>query len=894
MLTDLFHRIRSLFARSVVERELDEELRFHFDRQVESYERAGLDRAEARRRARLEFGGFDQVKEEYRDALGTRLVDECWQDLRHAVRSISSNLTVSIVVVLSLALGVGANTAIFSLVNALLLRSLPVHDPDRLVLLGDATPARAFSNPVWEQIRRRPGLVEGAFAWSPQPFNLTRQGEAQFVDGLFASSEFFDVLGVQAALGRTFTTADDRRGGGADGPVAVISDGFWRRRFGGSPDAIGKPLMLGAVTFTVVGVTPPSFFGPDVGRRFDVAIPIGAEPLLLGANSALDMSARNWLRIMLRLKPEQSLDAASAALRGIHEEIRAATMPGIPVQMQGRYLDTPFGVTPASTGQSTLRAQYARPLVALMTIVALVLLIACLNIANVMLARADARRHEMSIRTSLGASRARLARLVLTEVAVLTGIGGLTGLALSRWMSALLVQQLSTRNNVVFLELTHDWRVLGFASAVAVLTAVLLGVVPAWQSARANAGDSLKERGRGSAGGGRSRVATGLVVGQVALSLVLLVAAGLFVRTFASLSFRDVGFTKDRVLVVNVTAPMTQYTLPRLVPVYERIREAVAALPGVERAALSDITPVAGSARENLIDIPGSGLPERERLVAVNVVSPGWFDTYGTRLLAGRDFGSTDRLNAPQVALVNEAFVRKYLGKDSPVGRTVAAGIPGKQTNFEIVGVVEDAVYRSLRDPVPPTLYTPTTQRAAARPSVSVSVSMPRGSTAVTTRVIANAIQEVDPNLVLQFTPLTEQVNAALNRERILALLSGFLGALALLLAGLGLYGLTAYAVGRRRAEIGLRIALGATAWSVIWLVVRRAGLMVATGIAGGAMLSLWASQFVLALVWGLEARDTATLVGAAVTLTVVGAVASWIPARQAARIDPIAVLRES
>lgn len=895
MLTDLFHRLRALFARNAVEHEINEELQFHFDRQVETYQKAGLDQAEAVRRARLKFGGLDQVKEEYRDALGTRLVDECWRDLRHAVRSLCSNPIISITVVLSLALGVGANTAIFSLVNALLIRSLPVEDPERLVIVGDtAVESRSWSNPLWEQIRSRSRLFDGAFAWSPEQFNLNRGGEAQFVEGIFASGAFFEVLGVRAAIGRTFTSTDDHPGGGTDGPVAVISDGFWRRRFGGTPDAIGKPLMLGSVAFTVIGVTPPTFFGTDVGRRFDVVLPLGAEPLLLGADSSLELGARNWLRIMLRLKPDQSLDAASATLRGIQQQIRAATLSDIPDSFRARYLEAPFALTSASTGRSPLRNQYARPLVALMIIVGVVLLIACLNIANLMMARADARRHEMSVRTSLGASRVQLARLVLTEVAVLTGIGALAGIGLSRWMGHLLVQQLSTRNDLVFLELTFDWRVFGFASAVAVVTAVLLGIVPAWQFALSNPGDSVRERGRGSVGGGRSPVAATLVVGQVALSLALVVAAGLFVRTFASLSLRHVGFTKDHILVANVTAPMTQYTLPRLVTVYERIREAVAAVPGVQRAAISDITPVGGSSRQNLIDIPGSALSEADRIVWVNVISPGWFATYGTRLLAGRDIASTDRQNSPRVAVVNEAFGRKFLQRENPVGGTFAAGVPGSTTSFEIVGVVEDAVYHSLREPVPPTMYTATTQRAAARPYVNVSVSMPGGSSAVTSRAIAEAIHQVDPNLVLQFTPLTEQVDAALNQERILALLSGFLGALALLLAGIGLYGLTAYAVSRRRAEIGIRIALGAAAGSVVWLLVRRTGVMVAVGMAGGAVLSLWASQFVNTLVWGLEPTDTVTFLGAAVTLATVGALAAWMPARQAAQIDPIAVLRES
>jgi predicted permease len=895
MLTDLFHRLRALVARRTVENELDEELRFHFDRLVDSYKNTGVSPADALRRARLEFGGLDQVKEEYRDALGTRLVEECWRDLRHAIRSLAANPLVSIVVVISLALGIGANAAIFSLVNALLLRPLPVQQPERLAVLGDtAVEGRSWSNPVWEQIRARASLFDGALAWSPQQFNLARGGEAQLVEGVFASGEFFEVLGVRAAVGRTFTAVDDRRRGGPDGPVAVIGDAFWKRRFAGAQDVIGRPLTLGSVTFTIIGVMPPSFFGPDVGRRFDVVLPIGTEPLLLGANSSLNVVGRNWLRIMLRLKAGQSVEEASGLLRGIQEQIRTATIGEIPDLMRPRYLAAPLMLTSASTGRSPLRNQYGRPLVALAIIVGAVLLVACLNIVNLLLARASARRHEMSLRTSLGASRIQLARLVFLEAAVLTGVGALVGASLSRWMSQMLVQQLSTQRNVVFLDLAFDSRGVGFAFAIAVATAVLIGVVPAWQSTRSKPGDFLRARSRGSDLQGRSPIAAALVVSQVAISLVLVVAAALFVRTFANLLYRDMGFTKDHIVVVNVTAPMTKYTLQRLTAVYDRIREAVAALPGVQGAVLSDITPAGGSARETLVDIPGAALPEAERAVSVNVVSPGWFAAYGTRLLSGRDIAVTDRLTTPVVALVNQTFARKFFGSGDAIGRTIAAGTPGRMTNFEIVGVVEDAVYRFLRDPVPPTIYTATTQRSAARPYVNVSVSMPAGLSAATTQAIAEAIRQIDPDLVLQFMPLGEQVDSALNQERLLALLSGFLGILALMLAALGLYGLTAYAVGRRRGEIGIRMALGARAASVVWLFVRRTAVLVALGLAVGIMLSFWASQFIAALMWGLQPRDTLTLLGAAGLLAAVGVLAAWVPARRAARIDPVAVLRAS
>ena len=816
------------------------------------------------------------------------------RDLRLAIRALSATPIVSIVAVLSLALGIGANTALFSLTNSLLLRSLPVSRPDRLVILADtARDSPSWSNPVWEQLRSRTGLAAGAFAWSTVQFNLARAGDAQLVEGIWASGEFFEVLGVPPALGRTFTVADDRRGGGPDGPVAVISDDFWRRHFGGSPDAVGQSLVLGTASFTVIGITPPGFFGPDVGRRFDVIVPIGTEPLLRGADNGLDLRGRSWLRIMMRLKPNQSRETAIAGLRGVQPQVRDATLPEGPQTRLAEYLREPFDLTPASTGRSPLRDRYGRSLLMLMAVVGGVLLIACANIANLLLARADARRLEMSLRVALGASRARVVRLLLAEAVCLSVVGALIGFGLARWMSALLVQQLSTRDNLVFLDLTPDLRVLGFVTAITVMTAVVFGTVPAWQSARSDPGDVLKEQGRGPAGSGRSPMAATLVVVQVALSLVLVVAAGLFVRTFAGLAFRQVGFAKERVLVVNVTAPMTHYSLTQLTGVYERIREAVATLPGVERAALSDITPVGGSARVARVEVSG-GVPrsEQDRMTSVNVISSGWLATYRMRLLAGRDISPADGPSAPPVALVNEAFVRQFLPGVNPIGHTIDTGVP-RSARPEIVGLVEDAVYRSLREEVPPTMYTPTSQRSAARPYVNVSVLAAQGPPAMLSPSVSAAISDIGPDLVLQSRTLTEQVNADMSQERLVALLFGFFGVLALAMAALGLYGVTAYAVSRRRAEIGIRMALGAAPVSVIRLVMSRVAGMVAAGIAAGTILSVWAARFVETLVWGLEPRDPATFIGAAFILAGVGALAGWLPAWRASRIDPAIVLRE-
>jgi predicted permease len=815
------------------------------------------------------------------------------QDFRDALRALKATPVISAVAILSLALGVGANTAIFSLVDSVLLKNLPVRDPERLVILTDGS----WTNPIWEQIRdRQHELFEGAAAFSGNSFDLASGGEARPVYGLYASGGFFEVLGVPAVLGRTFTSADDRRGGGADGAVTVISHRFWQNHFGGAADVIGKSITLSRAPFTVIGVTPPEFFGPEVGEAFDVIVPLGTEPLIRGAGSGLDGRSFWWLEIMARLKPGQTLEEANTALRAVQPQIREATLPERwrPSDL-ATYLGDKLTLAPAATGQSYLRSRYERPLLAIMVVVALVLLIACANIANLMLARTNGRRHEISIRRALGATRPRLARQFFAESLLISLAGAAVGLIFAHWGSRLVVQQLSTWRTAVFLDLPLDWRVLGFTAAVAIATAVLFGTAPALRATAVEPNESLKEQGRALGGEGRRGLGAPLVVAQVALSLVLIVAAGLFVRTFITLATRDLGFTREGIMVVAIDAEQSKATREQRAAVFDRVGTAVAAVPGVDRSAASAITPVSGMVWNDRFEFPElPNLSERERAVNQNFVTPGWFTTYGTPMVAGRDFTERDKAGSPPVAVVNEAFVNKYMKGTSPLGRTVTPssrpdrpGVP-----MEIIGVVRNAVYRSVREPAPPTMYRPLAQADDFPPFLSVSVTAKSGSPSLLMRSIVEAVAQVDRDLSLTFRPLTEQVNGALAQERVVALLSGFFGLLALVLAAIGLYGVTSYAVTRRRTEIGIRMALGADATGVVRLVLRRVALLVATGIAIGAGISLWAARFVGTLVYGLEARDPLTLIGAAAVLGCIGALAGWLPARRAARIDPAEVLR--
>ena len=823
-------------------------------------------------------------------------------DVRDAVRALRAAPVVTAVAVLSLAFGTGANAAIFSIVDSLMLRSLPVHEPDRLALLVTDPSARmtAWTNPQWEQIRGRPALVAGALAWSTDRFNPSRGGETEFVNAIWTSGSFFDVLGVPPFLGRTFTPEDDRRGGGPGGAAAVISYAFWQQRYGGAADAIGRTLTLERVPYTIVGVAPPGFFGTDVGRSFDVAVPLGTEPLMRGPESFLDRRSTWWLSIMLRLKPGQTLEAAQASIRGVQPQIRDATLPDNYRQQDlAQYLKEPFTLQPAAAGASFLRTRYAAPLLAIMAVVALVLLIACANIANLLLARATARRHEFSLRLAVGASRWRLARQLLVESLLLAGAGAALGLIVAEWLGRLIVRQLSTQSRQVFLEMPLDWRMLAFTAGIAVATALLFGVVPALRAAGAEPMGALREQGRGGGGEGRIGMAGLLVAGQVALSLVLVVGAGLFVRTFASLASLDLGFDRDPVLIVEVDARHAAPDAAQRAGLYSRARDAAAGVPGVAHAAVSLIPPVGNMIWNDIVEVEnGPDLPERDREANINGLTPGWFAAYGTALLAGRDFDARDRPGAPGVVIVNEAFARKYLGGGSPIGRRVReVGRPDRQPPWvEVVGVAADAVYVSLREPVPPTIYKPLAQALSGDgPSgrAFLAVRSAGAPPALLTRSVAAAVSAVDPGLALTFRPLRDQIDAALLQERLIATRSAFFGVLALLLAGIGLYGVTSYAVSRRRAEIGIRMALGAEPGGVVRLVLARVGVLVAAGVFAGGLIAAWAATFVEALLFGMPPRDPATLAGAALVLATVGGLAGWMPARRASRIDPARVLRE-
>ena len=899
MFSDLIYRLRALFRRNRMESDLDEEIRLHVERETEAAIERGVPPDEARRRARLALGGQEQIKEACRDARGVVLLETLAQDVRYAVRVLRKSRGYSVAAILTLALGIGATTAIFTLVNGFLLRPLPVHEPDRLVAIRENDPQRPnpyLATGVWEHIGDRPELFQSVCGWMPVLFNLAERGEADMVEGIWVSGRFFETLGVPAILGRTFTAADDRQGGGPNGPVAVISHGYWQRRFVGAADAVGRSLTVNRVSYTIVGVTPPRFLGPMAGRSFDVA--------LTGSGDG----GIGWAGYVLgRLAPGQTPESATAALRALQPQIREATLAAAVAAgaQASRWLTQPLSATSAATGTATpLSDRFQRPLLAMLLLAGLVVLVACGNVANLVLARATARRHELSVRRALGASRTRLARQVLVESLLLSGVGAALGLVFAQVFCPFLVRQISTATNPAALDLSLDWRVLAFTGGISVFTALLFGVVPALRAASVQPHDALKEGGRARVGDQRWGVNQALIVGQVGLSVVLVVAAGLFVRTFATMATMDLGFDRTRTVIVSLNLQDARVPPPARVVLYERLRQAVAAVPGVADAVSLRTAPV--SSDHWVLDVRVAG-QEPPAAVAtrgpfLNAVSRGYFATFGAPILAGRGFGDRDIQGAPLVAVVNETFARLYLGGRSPVGETLTFG-PRTMSSppFQIVGLARDAgsaTYFGLREGIPPTVYLSIAQMNPAivnftpPADLRIGVRLTGSTSASVTRGIAAAVGKVEPDLRVRMRTMADYIDGTLIAERLAAILAGLFGSLALFLAGVGIFGVTAYAVSRRRAEFGVRVALGASTGDIVRTVLQRVVILVGLGLVIGGAASFWASRLVAALLFGLEPRDPATFAATAVVLAAVALLAGWLPARRAARIDPASVMR--
>ena len=830
-------------------------------------------------------------------------MDRYLADLRYGLRQLRLNPVFTLVATLSLALGIGANTAIFQLIDAIRLRSLPVANPQELGYLDYAEHSRrsgwwstrsaTFTSANWDSIQRHQQAFTDVIAWSARQFNLAVEGKARYAEGLFVSGEFFRALGASAAAGRLFTSSDDRAGCGS--PAAVISYSFWQSEFAQDPAITSRTVRLDGRVFPIIGVAAPEFFGVEIGHRFEVAVPLCSDPMFWEPGKGHTTSRTAWwLSIMGRLKPGWTIERANAQIQTISPAIMQESLPeSYRTDDARKFLANKLKVTPGGTGVSQLRRQYQDPLWILLATTGLVLLIACANLANLLLARASAREREIAVRQAMGASRSRLVVQLLSESLLLALFGAAFGAGVAALLSRGLVAFLTTERNRMFVGLSMDWRVLGFTAGSAILTCILFGLAPALRATRVAPAAVIRSAGRGlTAGREKFSLRRLLVVAQVAMSLVLLAGALLFVRSLQKLLAIDPGFRPEGIVAVSVDYRAAHFPKERLLEIRRETLEKLWQRTGATSAAEVDMTPVGGGGWDQNAWEPGFGGPRLD--VMFNRTGPNYFRTMGIPIAAGRDFNEHDNLGSPKVAIVNEEFARKIFQGKNPIGRTFRREEFGDtpDSQFVVVGLARNTKYYELREDFQPIAYVPEAQTEDPGPAATfvVRTSAPLGEFYHHAEA---AIAEIHPAAGVDFTVLTQQIQQSLMRDRLMATLAGAFGTLAASLAVLGLYGVIAYMVARRRNEIGVRIALGASRGSVVGLVLGEAILLLAVGITVGLGLALWAGQTAASLIYGMKPSDPLTLGGAVALLAVVALAASYGPAWRASRLHPMEALRE-
>jgi predicted permease len=831
------------------------------------------------------------------------MIQSFWQDVRYGIRQLFKDPAFTLVAAASLALGIGANTAIFQLVNAIRLKSLPVRDPQELVSVNFAknsslggwwsSRSARMTYSQFDQIRQNQQGFVGVIAWSAARFNMAQGGEPHFAEGLYVSGDFFQQLGVGSALGRMFTPQEDDINACSAG--AVLSYPFWQRQFGGVPNVLGQTITLDKHAFPIIGVSDPSFFGTEVGNRFDVAIPICADRMMAEDNKGrIPVPHAFWLSAMARLKPGWTPKRATAQLRAVSPVIMKATLPPVYKTDQAkRYLNNKLEAESAGIGVSGLRRQYERTLWVLMATTGLVLLIACANLANLLLARASVRQGEIAVRLAIGASRGRLIRQLLVESLLLAAIGTALGVGLAQLLSRGLVNFMNTADNPIFVGIGMDWRLLGFTAAIAIVTCILFGLAPALQATGLSPVTAIRAGGRSlTAGRERFGLRRVLMVVQVAFSVVLLVGALLFVQSLHNLMTTDSGFKPEGIMTVGIS--FAEMPKARRHSLNLELLQRLSTRIGVVSAAQVDMTPVSGSGWNNDIGPDGSTAASSGKEAFLNRVGPGYFRTMGTPLLAGREFTDADTLSSPKVAIVNQEFARKYFGGKNPVGHTfhleAEAGKP--EPLFQIVGLVKNTKYYDISEDFRALGFFPTAQGEDPGPGSNFVIRV-SGSPGAVINSTKAAIAEISPTIAFEFKSFSKQLEESLLRERLMATLSGAFGILAVALATVGLYGVISYLVTRRRSEIGIRIALGADRGRVIFLVLREAMLLLGIGVVVGVVISVWVGRTAATLLYGLKPYDPVSLIGACLLLAGIALAASYVPARRAAALEPMVALRD-
>jgi predicted permease len=828
-----------------------------------------------------------------------------FQDLRYALRTLEKNPGFAAVAVLTLALGIGANTAIFSLLNAVMLRDLPVEKPQELVLFGTGraggsldgfAETEMYSYPFYLEMKQNNEVFSELGAVLSLTFrkihgSIGGSANLETMDVQLASGTYFSVLGVKPVLGRLFSQAEDEPAGAH--PVAVVSYSFWKRRFGCDPDVVGKTVRFESTVYSVIGVAPPQFFGTTVGESPDLWIPLSMEKQLSPGWNGLDDKWFQSLYILGRLRRGVTVREAQADVNLLAGQAWREQAGGTLTKQQEETLrHAHIALTPASRGISKLRFEFRLPLEILSGVVGLVLLIACANIANLLLARASTRQKEIAVRVALGAGRVRLMRQVLTESLLLGLLGAVLGVWFASWAGGALLAMVSRGSDTVPLDVAPDGRVLAFTLLVSVATAIAFGIVPALRASRLDLTPALKE-GRGSLSpASRSRIANALIISEVALSLVLLMGAGLFLRTLVNLGKVDSGFHQDNVLLFGIDPISVGYKEDaRLLNLYQRIESRVGTEPGVRSASISFFTFNEGEWDDPVSVEGGTPAAGAENDVIENVVGPGYFATMGIPLLAGRLFTPQDTAGSPEVAVINETMARRYFPGVSPLGRRFGIGADPKHgADIEVIGIVKDAKYLSLRERPRAAAYYAYAQHIQYYYDLGVRYS---GDPRAIISEVRQAVREIDGRLpVVYESTLSEKVDNSLASQSLVADLSAFFALLAVFLACIGLYGLMSYAVARRRSEIGVRMALGATRSNVQWMVLRESLVLVAAGMGIGLAAGLAASQLVSKMLFGLRPADSRSAIGAAIALGIFTLIAGYLPARRAATVDPLVALR--
>jgi predicted permease len=887
--------------------DLERELQSDLELEAEEQREAGLSRNAARKAARRALGNTLLIREQTHEAWGWAPWERMARDLRYAIRQLRRSPGFAVTAVVILGLGIGAATAVFSLIDAALLKMLPVRNPEQLVELKNIDPHvenDAFSYPTFQNLEKQSVTLAGALAFRKlHNIDVEIDGRSELAEGQLVSGNYFPVLGVKAIQGRTILPSDESAA--AQNLVAVIGYDFWRTRFALDPNIVGRHVLLNNAPFIIIGVTEPEFYGVQPGEKVDISVPLNAiatvNPGLAATGSradALTAAFRNWLQVMGRLQTGVSREKAQASLEPVFAQSMreaSASLAGLPFDsptVRQAFLQFRLRLDPASQGLASLRRQFSKPLWIVMAVVGLLLLITCANVANLLLARANAREKEIAVRLAMGAGKGRLIRQFLTESILLGLTGGVLGIGLAYWGSHSLLALMARGRNPVVLSVPMDLTVLGFAMAVSVLTALVFGTIPAWRAREIHPSQGLAQNIRSSAGAGnRNKVGKLLVVFQVAISLVLVIGAGLLTRSLANLNRFYPGFNRSNVLLFSVNPTIAGYK--DVVPLYEQMLSRISAIPGVRSASLSVHEPLSTNVSDSSVRVQGPTPRQGEDLTPVDIepIGPAYFRTMETAIVRGREFTADDRDGTPKVAIVNESMARHFLGDTDPIGRMVSIpGYRGDASWVQIVGEVRDIKVHDLREPSTLMLYEPMFQVPEGGSAFEVRTEI---NPANAQSDVLGTVRAIDPRLpVYAVKSLDEQLDDSVVEERLVASLSEIFGLLALLLTCVGLYGLMAYTVNRRTGEIGIRMALGAERGRIARIVFGETLLLLTCGLAIGVPAAIFASRFLASQLFGLNRGDPITFLIACALMAVIAMAASYMPARRAASVDPMQALR--